>query len=210
MAWPGTIRQHHPSETRRGSVETDVSAIAVRRPNRHERGVRRQRYRNIQLQFTQEWRGDYSASSGHRTGPPAAAARARSASPPPKKVAATTQDEVEDPAATPSIAPQQPEHHETEIVTHKTRKRVRFAENLPRNDHGRHTPGPPPPNLHRSGWTWGVGTLTVLVRSTSAFRHPNQDDLKPNRRQLKAAMWELRVAGHVAAGCVCPWSDSHS
>ena len=64
---------------------------------------------------------------------------------------ATTEDEVEDPAATPSKAQKEPDQHETEIVTHKTHKRVRFAENLPRND-GLRWP-PRPAHLHRvKGW----------------------------------------------------------
>ena len=40
--------------------------------------------------------------------------------------------------ATPSKAQEELDHHETEVVTKKTRKRVRFAENLPQINDGRH------------------------------------------------------------------------
>ena len=96
----------------------------------------------------------------------------RASSPASKTAAATTETEVEDPGATPSKAQEQPEHHETETVTKKTRKRVRFAENLPQND-GRHS------RPTHTGWTWGGH----FDRPTEHFSQPNADDLKADRNK---------------------------
>jgi hypothetical protein len=88
---------------------------------------------------------------------------------------------VEDPAATPSKAQEEPEHHETEILTKKNRKRVRFTEDLPRND-GRHS------RPTHTRWTWGGH----FDRPTEHFSHPNQDNLKPDRKKLRAVLGTAR------------------
>eukprot|EP00966_Prymnesium_polylepis_P236741 5475315-Prymnesium_polylepis.1 len=105
----------------------------------------------------------------------AAARPATSASLPASKTApATTDTEVEDPGATPSKAQEEPEQHETENVTKKSRKRLRFAADLPRNDdrHSRPT---------HTGRTWG----RHFDRPTEHFSHSNADDLKADRKNCE-------------------------
>eukprot|EP00966_Prymnesium_polylepis_P309979 7161931-Prymnesium_polylepis.1 len=62
------------------------------------------------------------------------------------------------------------------------------------------TPGPPTPGGR------GVGTS---IAPTEHFSHPNQDDLKPDRKTWRAvlSLWGLRVAEHVAAGCDGEWPE---
>ena len=123
------------------------------------------------------------------------------ASPRPKRPRTASTEEQ---PATPADAAAQAAAQVTEQLANKTKKMVRFADNLPTYREGRKTlPG-------SAGWTWGrrwqqpYGTRFERCGQPCNYPKFREEPFRADLLALQQHMTAVRYADYVAAGCIGP------